>query len=373
MRQGLFAKISIMVFSRAGALLLLVAADRSAALVPQSRVLGVCSLFREGGEEGVCFAEQEDSVWHDDFINVLRQKGSSTCSADISKLINDTLDRDQDGAINLDAMDRKRARISRLKNWVDSFRPLPPAVVESMKEYYDVFYTYNSNAIEGNTLSMSETQLVLEYGITVGGKTLIQHLEVVGHKEAIDYVEALSRKSTKITEFEIRNIHSLICRGTMHDDAGKYRSVEIRAGGTDYEYPSSFLVPQMMSDFVDWLNSSEADNRPADFASEAHFRFVTIHPFRDGNGRAARLLMNLLLLRAGFPIVVIVIDMRNNYIESLIAAQQKGDVDLVQLKDLIMEACETSLIDMLRFASTAGDSRGKGVTFYREVLNGPKS
>jgi fido (protein-threonine AMPylation protein) len=362
-----------MVFSRSGALLLLLAADRSAALVPQFRVLGVRSLFqKEGGEDGVCcFAEQEDYVWHDDFINVLRQKGTGT--ADISNMIKDALARDQDAAENLDAMDRKRARISRLKSWVDSFRPLPPAVVESMKEFYDVFYTYNSNAIEGNTLSMSETQLVMEYGIAVGGKTLIEHLEVVGHKDAIDYVEALSRKSTKITEVEIRNIHSLICRGTMPDEAGKYRSVEVRAGGNGYEYPASFLVPQMMSDFVDWLNSSGADNRPVDFASEAHFRFVTIHPFRDGNGRAARLLMNLLLLRAGFPIVVIANDMCSNYIESLIAAQQKGDGDLVQLKDLIMGACETSLIDMLRFASTAGDSRGKGVIFYREVLFGPKS
>jgi Fic family protein len=242
-----------------------------------------------------------------------------------------------------------------------------------MKDFYDVSYTYNSNAIEGNTLSQSETQLVMEHGITVGGKTLIEHLEVVGYKEAIDYVEALSRKSTKITEFEIRNIHSLICRGIMPDEAGKYRSVDVRAAGTGYEFPVSFLVPQMMSDLVDWLNSSGADNRPVDFATEAHFRCVTIHPFRDGNGRVARLLMNLLLLRAGFPIVVILNDMRSNYIESLIAAQQKGDGDLVQPKDLIMGACETSLIDMLRFACTAGDSRDKGLTFYREVLNGPKS
>jgi hypothetical protein len=104
----------MMVLSRAGALLLLVAADRSAALVPQHRVLGVRSLFRKGGEEGVCFTEQEDYIWHDDFINVLCQKGTGT--ADVPALIKDALDRGQETAISLDAMDRKRARISRLKS-----------------------------------------------------------------------------------------------------------------------------------------------------------------------------------------------------------------------------------------------------------------
>lgn len=317
------------------------------------------------GPEEVC--RDEVSLLYDQFLDVLRREGGS--GDEIRALIKGTLDKDQEYEVNLGVIDQKVARINKLKSWVDSFRPLPKSVVESMKEFYDVFYTYNSNAIEGNTLSLSETQLVLEYGITVGGKTLSEHLEVVGHKEAIDYVEELSHKATKITEFEIRNIHNLVCRGTMPDEAGRYRTVDVKAGGTDYEYVASFLVPQLMSDFVDWVNSSENGSHPVEFAAEAHYRFVALHPFRDGNGRVARLLMNLLLLRAGFPILVVTNEIRSDYIEALVASQQKGDNELVQFRNLIFDACETSLIDMVRFACTAGESRGKGEVFYREFFN----
>ena len=346
-------------------LLILAAGGASALQLPQCRhrvghLSNLAPLRVAKEPEDVCVGGTDgDASLFDDFINLLRKNGSS--GDGIGALIKDIFDKNSKEESEL-------ARINKLMSWMDSFRPLPKAVVESMKDFYDVFYTYNSNAIEGNTLSMSETQLVLEYGITVGGKTLADHLEVIGHKEAIDYVESLSKKSTAITEFETRNIHNLICRRTMPDEAGRYRTTDVKASGNGYRYADSFLVPQLMTDFVDWANRKEGACHPVEFAAEAHYRFVTIHPFRDGNGRVARLLMNWFLLRAGFPIAVVTNDRRGSYIEALVAAQQGGDHELVLFKKLIRDACEISLLDLIRFACTSGDSRGKGGTFYREFL-----
>jgi len=123
-----------------------------------------------------------------------------------------------------------------------------------------------------------------------------------------------------------------------------------------------------MTDFVDWANRKEGACHPVEFAAEAHDRFVTIHPFRDGNGPMARLLKNLFLLRAAFPIVVVTNDRRSSYIEALVAAQQGGDDELVLFKNLIRDVCEIFLLDLIRFACTSDDSRGNGGAFYREFL-----
>ena len=197
------------------------------------------------------------------------------------------------------------AQIDQLKAWLDSFRPLSPAVLSELKQRFDVRFTYDSNAIEGNTLSLSETELILTRGITVGGKTLEEHLEVIGHKEAIDYIEALSRSDARIGEWEIRQIHSLVIRKIAPTEAGKYRQLDVKAAGTEHVYPPHYLLSELMAEFVQWLNESGAQLHPVVFATEAHYRFVSIHPFVDGNGRTGRLLMNLLLLRAGYPIVSI--------------------------------------------------------------------
>ena len=300
--------------------------------------------------------------WHDRFMTKLRRQNGA---ADVSVLIKDALEM----AVGKKGSDSNRSlvRLEVLKGWLDSFCPLPPAVTETLKEYYDVLYTYHSNAIEGNTLTRSETQVVLEYGITIGGKRLVEHLEVVGHKDAIDYVEALSKEPKKITEFEIKHMHSLICRGTMRTEAGSYRHVDVRPSGSDRYYPFSYLVPQMMSDFMTWLDGAKDLLHPVLYAAEAHYRFVAIHPFRDGNGRIARLLMNLVLLRAGYPLAVIKVDDRAEYIDALAAADK--DDDLSRFNMLIMAACEAALADVLGIAATAGDSRGKGVPFYRASLS----
>jgi Fic family protein len=261
----------------------------------------------------------------------------------------------------------KRAQVDKLKRWLDSFRPLSSAVVAELKQLFDVRFTYNSNAIEGNTLTQSETQLVLEKGITVGGKTLREHLEVVGHRDAIDYVESLAQKETTIGEWEIRQIHSLLVSAIDRAEAGRYRQLDVKAAGTDYTYPPHYLLPELMAEFVTWLNSEAAQQlHPVDYAAEAHCRFVGIHPFRDGNGRTGRLLMNVLLLRSGYPVVVITNQQRAEYIEALVQAQQQDNV--LAFQDLLLEAAQQSLVEVLRVVVTATESQTKAQDFYGEIL-----
>ncbi|MEB3252468.1 MAG: Fic family protein [Cyanobacteriota bacterium] len=263
----------------------------------------------------------------------------------------------------------KFAEIDKLKGWLDGFRPFDQTIVAELKKRYDVQFTYNSNAIEGNTLTQSETELVLTKGITIGGKTLDEHLEVIGHQEAIAYIEALAQQETKIREWEIKQIHNLILRKINPEEAGSYRRLDVMAAGTNYRYPPHYLLSQLMHDVVTWLNSEAALGlHPIEYATIAHYRFVSIHPFRDGNGRTGRLLMNLLLIRAGYPIVVIDNQIRNDYINALAYGQQNQD-DLSKLLDLVCDGAIGSLVETLGVVVTAKSSEGKGVEFYREIMD----
>ncbi len=256
--------------------------------------------------------------------------------------------------------------IDRLRGWLDAFRPLPGDVVAELKQRWDVRFTYNSNAIEGNTLTQSETELVLSQGITIGGKTLQEHLEVVGHKAAIDYIEALAQSQSPIGEWEIKQIHNLILRAIAPTEAGRYRQLDVRAAGTEYQYPAHYRVDELMGEFVRWLEAARAQLHPVRYAAEAHLRFVSIHPFRDGNRRTGRLLMNLLLLRLGLPIVVISQAERAAYIDGLVAAQQGGEDG--KLVGLVARGVRASLVEVLAVVATAGSSWGKGEGFYGELM-----
>jgi Fic family protein len=299
------------------------------------------------------------TVKYDEFISVLTEKRVPNVSAFIEVAMpkNPNMNR-------LELLQQ----LDKLKSWLDSFRPFPPTVIDEMKKYYDVNFTYHSNAIEGNTLTKSETQLVLEKGITVGGKSVIEHLEVVGHKEAIDYIEELARQETKIGEREIKDVHNIIMRAILPEEAGRYRRLDVKAAGTDHVYPLHFRLPDLMRDFVLWLESEDAKNlHPVVLATEAHYRFVSIHPFRDGNGRTARLLLNLMLIRHGYPIAIINNERRKDYIDSLVYAQNNRD-DTDALIKIVAEASRESMIDYLRILSTADESKGKGLPFYNEML-----
>ncbi|MEO1389139.1 MAG: Fic family protein [Cyanobacteria bacterium J06634_6] len=259
-------------------------------------------------------------------------------------------------------------QLSQLKSWLDSFSPLSSDIVRELKQRYDVQFTYQSNAIEGNTLTQSETELVLSKGITVGGKTLVEHLEVIGHKEAIDYIETLSKAESSIGEWEIRQIHNLVIRKISPTEAGRYRQLDVKAAGTDHTYPPHYLLPGLMDEFVGWLESAKCSLHPVEYACEAHYRFVSVHPFSDGNGRTGRLLMNLLLLRSGFPIVSISNQQREAYIEALVTAQRSQN-DLTLLLTLVCDTAREALIETLGVVASAATSKDKGQPFYQEMVD----
>jgi Fic family protein len=236
-------------------------------------------------------------------------------------------------------------QIDALKARLDRIRPLPPDLVDNLREVYNIRLTYHSNAIEGNTLTQSETQIVIEKGITIGGKPLKDHLEAINHVKAIDFIRDLAMDERAITEWDIRQIHGLVCKGERN--AGAYRTMNVMAAGSNYRYPDAILVPELMQRFGEWLQSVPALH-PIEIATEIHYRLVTIHPFQDGNGRTARLLMNLSLLRSGYPIAVIQAEDRSAYIDAIVDRQSGSDD--VKLKETIAKCVESSLVEILSLA-----------------------
>jgi Fic family protein len=215
---------------------------------------------------------------------------------------------------------RLLARIENKKSKLDSLRPLPAATVNRLKEQFTVEWIYNSNAIEGSTLTLRETQLILETGLTIGGKSLREHFEVTNHKDAIDYVESLAQQSELITPFHVRQIHKLVLSQIDDENAGQYRKTEVRIAGAKHFPPESWEIPQRMTEWGDWLKSAEKNTHPVELAARAHHRLVAIHPFVDGNGRTARLVMNLILFRQGYPPAVILRVNRKQYYQVLMQA-----------------------------------------------------
>jgi Fic family protein len=238
-------------------------------------------------------------------------------------------------------------RLEQKKAQLDALRPLPAAAVHRLNEQLTVEWIYNSNAIEGSTLTLKETQLILETGLTIGGKSLREHFEVINHKEAIDYVEALSSGATPITPFHVPQIHELVLTHVDDDNAGQYRNLPVQITGSAHQPPDSWEVPHLMSEWGDWLNSPALALHPVARAALAHHRLVAVHPFIDGNGRTARLVMNLLLMRDGYPPTIIMRINRRQYYHVLSQADDGNDSPLVNFVGrsversltLFLEAC----------------------------------
>lgn len=227
------------------------------------------------------------------------------------------------------------------KKTLDSHRPMDPALVKNLEDWFRVELTYTSNAIEGNTLTRQETALVVEKGLTVGGKSLIEHLEATNHAHALDWVKGeLKRRPQQITEKDILRIHELILKGIDDNNSGHYRSVAVRISGSTVVLPNPIKVPTLMYEFASWLKQSRKLH-PVMLAADAHYKLVTIHPFVDGNGRTARLLMNMILLMSGFPPAIIRKRDRLAYINSLEKAQTGGSID--DYYNIIFKACDRSL------------------------------
>jgi len=207
-------------------------------------------------------------------------------------------------------------QIAAKKAELDRLRGRTPDGLSGLEHTQDLELTYTSNAIEGNTLSAVETTLVIEKGITVSGKPLKDHLEALDHYDAMRYVRELGRQDIPITESDVRNLHKLVVQRSAPEIAGRYADLPryVRTESGRYAFPAPAEVPALMRDFAGWLIA--APNTP-DTAFTAHRRLVDIHPFNDGNGRTARLLMNLILIRGGYPPVPVRPEDRLDYICSL--------------------------------------------------------
>lgn len=222
---------------------------------------------------------------------------------------------------------------------LEALRPLPDAAVRRLNDQITIEWIFNSNAIEGNTLTLRETQLILETGLTIGGKSLREHFEVINHKEAIDYVEDLVTGHDSIAISHMRQMHKLVLSG-IDENAGQYRNIQIQIAGARHQPPEAWEVPQQMSDWADWLNKGARDVHPVERAALAHHRLVTIHPFIDGNGRTARLAMNLLLMRDGYPATIILRTNRRQYYRVLAQADAGNYTPLV---NFVARAVERNL------------------------------
>lgn len=208
-------------------------------------------------------------------------------------------------------------------------KPLNKTQVKKMREFFNVNYTYNSNKIEGSTLTMQETHLVVNEGLTISGKSMREHLEAVNHYEAIDFIEGLVKNKEALTERVLNEIHYLILNGIDRKNAGKYRKVPVYISGSSHTPPQPYLVGKQMEEVFEFYQTQKNHIHPIILAADMHEKVVTVHPYIDGNGRTSRLVMNLILLKNGFPIANIKGDdpSRLNYYKALEMVQTKKNAE----------------------------------------------
>jgi excisionase family DNA binding protein len=265
-------------------------------------------------------------------------------------------------------------RILEKRNALDKLRPFNRGALAKLQETFRVDLTYNSNAIEGNSLSLSETKLVLEEGITIGGKSMREHLEVTNHSKAIDFVESLVDKP-RIEEIDVLNLHAIVLDRIDPENAGFYRRGAVRISGTSYTPPNPVKVPALMQEVYALMNTKGGE--PIETAARIHQRFVDIHPFIDGNGRTARLLLNLYLMRNGYPPVIILRAERLKYIRTIMQSRAENDISpfanfvakaVERSLDIYLDSLGTSAKEYLTLAEAAKLSRNGYSQEYLSLL-----
>lgn len=217
--------------------------------------------------------------------------------------------------------DSKIAQIDALKQRLDQHRSLAPEILQQLKEYFRIGLTYTSNAVEGNTLTESETKVVIEDGITIAGKPVKDTLEALGHSDAYDEMLRIAQ-GREFLEADVLKLHQLFYHRIDDAHAGNYRTTGVIITGTDYLPPPANQVPQAMTKWIAGIPASYQKYHPVELAARVHLDFVMIHPFVDGNGRVARLLMNLVLLQTGYTIAIIPPIVRADYITALVDANK---------------------------------------------------
>lgn len=244
-------------------------------------------------------------------------------------------------------------RLTEKQEQLAKLRPIPTPALRKLREAMRLDMTHNSNAIEGNSLTLKETFLVVNEGFTVKGKPLKDHLEAKDQYDALGYLYELvdGKKDLHITETLIRQLHELVVKATDEEWAGTYRTSHVVIAGSSHTPPEPIYVPQKMRSLVQWIKRHQSEMHPVELAALTHHRFVHIHPFFDGNGRTARLLMNVVLMRAGYPLSIILKQDRKKYYHVLEKADHEEYEPYVLF---IAQAVERSLNLYLRTLSTSG-------------------
>jgi len=237
------------------------------------------------------------------------------------------------------------ARIDAKKALLNSRRPLTPAELERLREEFTIEFTFNSNAIEGNTLSLHETALVLQ-GVTIDRKPLKDHLEAVGHRDAFKYVEDLVSQGKALNDWEIRQIHSLVLIDRP-EDRGVYRRIPVRIAGSAQELPQPYLVTKLMEELLIKNNKSKKTMHPLQRIAWFHLEFEGIHPFVDGNGRTGRLLINLELMQNGYPPINIKFADRRRYYSAFDSYYKNDMSPMVTMVAEYVEECLDQYLQIL--------------------------
>ncbi len=270
-----------------------------------------------------------------------------------------------------DDIDSLCEQLTDLKKCLDSFRPLSSEQVANLNEVFDTEYTYESNRIEGNTLTLMETDLVINKGMTVTGKNMQEHLEAVNHKHAIEYIRDIVNDNNDLTDYTLRKLHSIVLAGIDYKNAGTWRTERVRIAGSRHICPNPIKIPQLMGDFFTYYEANKNTLHPVILAANMHEKLVTIHPFIDGNGRTARLLMNMILLQQGYPITIISAEnnARADYYKALESAQISANQDNTEFVKLVALCVKKWLIIYLELlsGSISEDSKDKGYYFFKII------
>ena len=234
------------------------------------------------------------------------------------------------------------SRIEEKLSKLNGLRPLPPTIIQKLKQQFSIEMTYNSNAIEGNSLTLKETAWVIQDGLTIKGKPLKDHLEAKDHYEALNYLyETIEHDSQQtISEVFIRTLHTLVVRETEREEAGVYRTTNVMITGSDHTPPDVSQVSSAMNELIKWVRKNQKNLHPIEQAALLHHKIVHIHPFTDGNGRTARLALNLILMHKGYSLVVVLKNDRRKYYRVLSQADKEVYQPLIRF---LAQAVERSL------------------------------
>ncbi|MCF8245652.1 MAG: Fic family protein [Saprospiraceae bacterium] len=240
-------------------------------------------------------------------------------------------------------LEAKLAIIDELKDKWQAAKPLNNEQLRKLMEYFNIEYTYESNRIEGNTLSLQETSLVVNQGLTIGSKSMREHLEAINHAEAAEFIGELATQQDDVTKRTLLELHGLILKSIDRENAGRWRSVPVRISGSQHAPPEPYMLDKMMEDYFIHYSRQKGRMHPVILAAEMHERLVSIHPFIDGNGRTSRLVMNLVLLRNGYTIANLKGDnaSRLAYYQALEKVQVDNEPEAFY--HLVANAVETSL------------------------------